>query len=145
MVAAGRDRELGREVACEAFARAFERWDRVRLMESPDGWVYRVALNVLKRRKRRARIERALLARRRPEPVLPPGFDPQVWEAVASLPDRARQAVALRYVAEFTQAEIAEVMGVATGTVASTLHTARRRLAELLSDREETDAQVDHG
>lgn len=37
------------ELAQEAMARAYERWDRISVMESPIGYVYRVAVNVRRR------------------------------------------------------------------------------------------------
>jgi RNA polymerase sigma-70 factor (ECF subfamily) len=46
-------------------------------------------------------------------------------------------AVALRYLADLPEAEIATVMGVSRGTVASTLSSARRHLARLLVPEEE--------
>ena len=58
-----RDPDLAQEVAAEAFARALQRWERVGEMDSPGGWTYRVALNVLRRRARRAALERRLLSR----------------------------------------------------------------------------------
>ena len=53
-VAAG-SAEVAEDATAEAFVRAYERWDRVRRMASPDGWLYRVALNLLRRRQRRWR------------------------------------------------------------------------------------------
>lgn len=52
----------GREATDEAFARAYIDWGRVRQMEARNGWTYQVALNVLRRRARRARMERVLLS-----------------------------------------------------------------------------------
>jgi RNA polymerase sigma-70 factor (ECF subfamily) len=63
--------------------------------------------------------------------------DAALWDAVRALPPRARTAVALRYVADLPEAEIADVMGVARGTVAATLSSARRQLAGALGDRNE--------
>ena len=54
------------EATDEALARALLHWRRVAQMDSPGGWVYRVAANVLRRRSRRAALERRLLARGRP-------------------------------------------------------------------------------
>jgi RNA polymerase sigma factor (sigma-70 family) len=51
-----------------------------------------------------------------------------VWAAVAELPERERTLIALRYVADLPQDEIAQVLGLPAGTVASGLHRARRRL-----------------
>jgi RNA polymerase sigma factor (sigma-70 family) len=62
-----------------------------------------------------------------------------VMRAVQRLPARPRTAVVLRYVADLTEAEVAEAMGVAPGTVAATLSNARRRLAVLLADYSPTE------
>jgi RNA polymerase sigma-70 factor (ECF subfamily) len=127
------NRHLAEEVVAEAFVRAFERWPRVSQMESPAGWIYRVAINLLRRRKRREALERRLLRRiPSPDPHVVE-LDPDLWAAVESLPPRARAAVGLRYVADLTEREIAEILGVAPGTVAATLHQARRRLADKIA------------
>ena len=128
-----RDPDLAQEVAAEAFARALQRWERVGVMDSPGGWTYRVALNLLRRRARRAAIERRLLPRLVPAPITVPAYAVEVWQVVTGLAPRMRTAVALRYLGGLTEAEVARVMGVAPGTVAATLHDARRRLAPLLA------------
>ncbi len=130
-----RDPDLAQEVTAEAFARALQRWDRVGEMDSPGGWTYRVALNVLRRRARRAALEHRLLRRLAPSsPIQVPAYAVEVWQAVTDLAPRMRTAVALRYLGGLTEAEVADVMGIAPGTVAATLHDARRRLASLLAD-----------
>lgn len=124
------------EAADEAFTRACERWARVRAMASPGGWVTAVALNDARRRLRRSGHERRLLvwvAATAPAEAAPPAWSPEVWEALAGLPPREREAVALRYVADLPVAEVASIMGIAPGTAASTLHSARARLARVLA------------
>ena len=64
--------------------------------------------------------------------------------AVRALPERERLAVALRYVADLPAEQVAEVMGIATGTVWSTLDHARRHLRESL-EPSATDAEDEHG
>ena len=129
-----RDPDLAQEVAAEAFARALQRWERVAAMDSPGGWTYRVALNVLRRRARRAALERRLLPRLAPpDTITVPAYAIEVWQVVTGLAPRMRTAVALRYLGGLTEAEVADVMGVAPGTVAATLHQARRQLAPLLA------------
>jgi RNA polymerase sigma-70 factor (ECF subfamily) len=125
------------EAADEAFTRAFERWDRVRAMKSPGGWTYRTALNVLRRRWRRGSLERRASAR--VDVIVPTEWSSEVWDAVRRLPIRERTAVALRYVADLTTEEIADVMGVAPGTVGSTLHAARQHLAAALAPEQESE------
>jgi DNA-directed RNA polymerase specialized sigma24 family protein len=128
------DAWLAEEATAEAYARALARWPAVRDLNRPEAWVYTVALNQVRSRLRRMRLERRYLARQRAgyHPP-PPEPDTALWAAVAQLPPRSRTAVALRYVADLSEAEVAAAMGVAPGTVASTLHKARARLAELLS------------
>jgi RNA polymerase sigma-70 factor (ECF subfamily) len=127
------DADLGREATAEAFTGALERWERVCEMESPAAWTYRVGVNVVRRRLRRAAVEGRLWARRGGnEAVPPPAFDPDVWAALRSLPARQRTAVALRYLCDLPQADVARIMGVASGTVSATLTAARRRLQVLL-------------
>jgi RNA polymerase sigma-70 factor (ECF subfamily) len=122
------DADLAREATAEAFTRALERWDRVGAMASPSAWTYRVGVNLLRRRAQRSALERRLLPRM-PTPTAPPAVDWELWEAVRALPTRQRTAVALRYVCDLPQDEIAAVMGIAVGTVSATLTAARRRLA----------------
>ena len=122
------DADVARDTTAEAFTRALERWDRVGLMESPSAWTYRVGVNLLRRRGRRAAFEMRLV-RDVPRPVPPPAVDADLWAAVRALPVRQRTAIGLRYLCDLPQKEIAEVMGVAEGTVSATLTAARRRLA----------------
>jgi RNA polymerase sigma-70 factor (ECF subfamily) len=124
------DLDLAREATDEAFVRAFERWSRVSRMAAPEGWTYRVALNLVRRRSRRAKREQQLV--RQPAPPPESTWDPDLWAAVRQLPDRERLAVALRYVADLPGTDIAELMGVAPGTVWSTLDNARRHLRAAL-------------
>lgn len=102
-----RDVEVARDITAEAFARALERWNRVGEMASPGGWTYQVALNLARRRVRRATLERRLLLRAAPSPVSVPAPAIDVWEAVTALPPRMRTAVALRYLGGLTEAEVA--------------------------------------
>ncbi len=132
------DSDLAADLVAEAFSRAYERWNRVQSLDNPTGWVYRVAVNLLRRRSRRQRIERTLL-RRVPGSVSTVEIDsvPEIWPAIARLPSRQREAVALRYVADLSERQVAEAMGVAEGTASATLAAARRRLAADLEHLEE--------
>src|SRR4051794_24286586 len=129
------DLHTAQDVTAEAFARALGAWNRVSTMESPTGWTYRVALNVVRRRARRAALEQRAL-RRMPPPAegLPPERAIELWDAVSALAPRARTAIALRYAAGLTEAEVAEAMHVKVGTVSATLTNARRALAVSLGD-----------
>lgn len=125
------DQALAEEATAEAFARAFANWGRISSMTSPVGWVYRVALNEARGCFRRRRLERRITQR---AAAVHPPVEPEdaLWEAVRALPERARLAIALRYVADLPESEVAALMGVARGTVAATLHQACRELAKAL-------------
>jgi RNA polymerase sigma-70 factor (ECF subfamily) len=133
------DPDVARDATDEAFVRALDAWDRVRSFDSPTGWVYRVALNALRRSKRRRAFERQV-AHREPRTTADPLPHTEVWDAVRLLPPRQRVAIALRYVADLPEADVAAAMGVTRGTVSSTLVDARARLLEVLGSDESTEA-----
>lgn len=124
-----RDPDTATDAADEAMARCLLHWTRVRTMDSPAGWVYRVALHELRRVARRQRLEQRFLRRQPPVPATPEPVRDPLWDVVAGLPRRQRTAIALRYLADLPEAEIAQLMGVTRGTVASTLSDARHTLA----------------
>ena len=115
------------EATDEAFARALARWHRVREMSSPTGWTYRVALNQLRRRFRRQTHEGQLLLLAndpsRQEQDLSLWL--QVLDAVRPLTARQRTVLALTYVADLPQDEVARLLHVSRSTVASTLADAK--------------------
>jgi len=127
------DVHAAQDAADEAFARALVHWGRVGAMDSPNGWTYRVALNILRRKGRRAAIERRLLARH-PAPVEIPAPAGEAWDVVRDLPPRQRAAVVLRYVADLTESEVGAALGVSRSTISSALADARRTLGRLLAD-----------
>lgn len=128
------DPDLAREAADEAVARAYERWPRVRAMSSPNGWAYQVALNEARRRRRRQAIERRLLARSGTDRSVVDGPTGELWQLVKALPARQRTAVVLRHVADLTEPEIGEAMGISRGGVSSTLRAAHSSLRRQLAD-----------
>lgn len=129
------------EAVAEACARALKRWASVGSMAAPEAWTYRVAQNVVRRRARRASIEKRLTAALRGGTTPPPDVTHPLWRYVSLLPPREREVLVLRYVCDLTQRAIAEWLDIAPGTVAATLAHARRHLVEagLL---EEEDAGV---
>ena len=135
--------EIAQDVASEAFARALERWDRVARMESPTGWVRQVAVNLLRRRFRRAALERQLLRRSAPraDAVPAPELDPALWSAVLDLPPRQRAVLGLRVVLDHSQDDTARLLGIRPATVSAALGHARKNLERALGD---TTTEVEH-
>jgi RNA polymerase sigma-70 factor (ECF subfamily) len=69
--------------------------------------------------------------------------DVDVTRAIARLPERERVAVTLVFGLGYRQDEAAELMGVAAGTVYSSIWRARRKLARLLAIDESTVQSVE--
>jgi RNA polymerase sigma factor (sigma-70 family) len=121
-----RDRGLAEDATQEAFARALERWARLRDRPGVGGWVMTTALNAARR-----------MLRRRPYPSVPranPDSESatELWDVVRRLPRRQREAVVLRYVVDLSLSEIAAAMGCREGTVKAHLSSARQALRERL-------------
>lgn len=140
------NRWVAEELAQDAFVRAHRDWSRVREMDSSEGWVRRVAVNLARSRFRRLRAE--ALAKLRightastSHPVSDPESD-VFWEEVRRLPTRQAQALALRYIEDLSVAEIADVLDVAEGTVKALLHQGRERLRRQLSAKGVIDREV---
>ena len=128
-VVSGGDVEQARDAAAEASARALARWGHVAGLTSPTGWAVRTGANVLRRNARRRSFE-ALTRHGRAEMQYDELPQPDVWRAVSELPERQRLAIALRYLLDFSEAEVAAAMGISAGAAAATLHKARTRLSQ---------------
>src|SRR5262245_31520925 len=58
------DRSEAEEIAQDAFVAVLERWDRVRLMDSPGGYLQRTAINIFRKRYVRRRLLTRLIDRK---------------------------------------------------------------------------------
>ena len=126
----------------EAFVRALAAPRRFARLDNPEAWLRVVAVNVARRRmRRRAHLDRLL--RRDPPPLqVVPGLSPDhvaVVTALRTLPYAQAEAIALHHLADIPVREIAELTGVAEGTVKARLSRGRARLAELLADDPELE------
>lgn len=131
LVVITRERGIAEDVASEAMLRMYERWDSDEV-SNPSAWVHTVAVNLARRRARRLALE--IRHARAAKKVLDatPTLEPALWVAVAALPRQQRTAIALRYVGDLTEAEVAVAMNRSPGTVAATLSAARAQLRKAL-------------
>ena len=135
------NRDVGADLAHEAMTRAYRDWRTVGSLDRPGAWIRRVVINLaIDAHRRRAR-EAIALARLDPNPIATSSeaIDVVFWAAVRALPERQRAAVTLYYVEDLAVAEIAEILGVAAGTVKTSLFMARRSLAASLGAEEVLD------
>jgi DNA-directed RNA polymerase specialized sigma24 family protein len=97
------------DAAAEALAYAFEHWDRVRLMDNPGGYLYRVARSRVRRRK--------VPDLPAPEAVGVPEVEPQLVHALRLLPESQRTAVWLVHACDWRYAEVADAMSISVSMV----------------------------
>lgn len=111
------------DAAAEALAYGWEHWERVRTMENPAGYLYRVGVN----RGRRWR-------RFRPElPAAPPNSDmpwvePGLPVALSRLSEKQRVVVLLVHSFGWTQEEAAALLGISRATAQTHLERGMHRL-----------------
>ena len=116
----------------ETMLAALRAYDTVRDPEAIRSWLFAIAA--------RKSVDAHRARVREPEPVADPEplvadgdiavFDGGLWRLVRSLPDKQRSAVALRYLADLSHGEIAEVMGTSAEAARRNVFEGLRRLRE---------------
>jgi RNA polymerase sigma factor (sigma-70 family) len=124
------------ELAQEALMRAYERWDRVRSMDSPVGYVYRTALNL-----HRSRLRKAAVRARRVFASIPTedasesvATSDEVHRALAAIPGPQREALVLTDWLGLDSEEAGRVLGIDASSVRGRLHRGRDSLRKRLGD-----------
>ena len=121
------------EDAADALQDAFEDALREhRPVARPDGWLFVVACRAWKRDRWRHRIFRPLAALRGAGQVMSRDGEIDLLVELARLTERKREVMVSRYVLGLSQAETAELLDIAPGTVAATAHQATALLRERL-------------
>jgi RNA polymerase sigma-70 factor (ECF subfamily) len=124
------------DAAHQAFVEVFLRWDRVRRMGHPAGYLRRIAANHWMRLQGRPvqDVERAVAGRwielTMVEDVYGRHEVKEVLASLAALPDRQRQVMAWLYDG-YSEEEIAEHLGMKVNTVRSTVRHGRAKLRAL--------------
>jgi RNA polymerase sigma-70 factor (ECF subfamily) len=123
----------------EAYARAWQRWNRVRGYDLPEAWLRTVVTRLATDRWRRLSLRRA---RPQPSPSAqrPPDEDRLFVAALLkTLPVEQRRALALHYLADLSVEQVAAEMGANPNTVKSWLSRGRAALAAHLAEQGEVD------
>ena len=128
------DRDVASDVVQEALLRAYAEWEAISGLERAGAWARRVVINLcidITRRRGRERTALALASREGVITTTDPA-EAALWHAVRDLPRLQRGVVALHYVDDLSVAQVADVLGVSTGAVKTSLSRARSTLAPLL-------------
>ena len=115
------NRAEAEEIMQDAFLMVWQRWDRVTGMDDRVGYLYRTAMNLFRKRYRRA-----MLAVRRTVGLAPSNDDFSdaddrhvVRHVLAELPPRQRAALVLTELLGFTSKEAGDALGVTDATIRS--------------------------
>jgi RNA polymerase sigma-70 factor (ECF subfamily) len=122
----------------EAYARAWQRWDKVSEYGDPEAWVRTVAYRVSISTWRKTTNMR-VAHRRHGAPDDPHGMSPDYVAIIAALrkiPDRQRQAIVLHHLVGLSVEEIARETGAPPGTVKARLSRGRQALVPYLTETE---------
>jgi RNA polymerase sigma-70 factor, ECF subfamily len=124
------DEAAGRDAVQEAFAQAVRKRASFKGAAAVEAWVWRIVVNeaLALRRRRRAEHQWATSNGTAPWTDHLAQQDDMVRAWVASLPERQRLAVFLRYFADLDYRSIATALDVEVGTVSATLATAHAAL-----------------
>jgi RNA polymerase sigma factor (sigma-70 family) len=120
------------DLAEEAMFRVFVRWDQVRAMASPTGYLYRTALNLARRRFRHRRKEASL--EHVPLQDLHDRVERRVMvrRAVRTLSQDQREAIILTDWLDLSAAEVGSILGITAEAVRARTHRAREALRSLI-------------
>lgn len=132
------------DVAQTVFLRIAQSNSAADAMANPESYIYRAAINGALDTIRKRRTDKAVALEDVPQGALPTGFDggrsgelsATLRHALASLSPRAAEMFVLRYVEEYDNSEIAQMLNTSRAVVAVILHRSRGRLRQQLRARE---------
>lgn len=131
------DPHQAEDAVAEAFAKVWPRWERGRI-DDIGPYLRRAVVNEVRSKGRRKVIEHREAERRRGDErgvhlVADAVADhDEVWNALGRLPERQRHVIVLRYYEDLSEADIARVLQVSSGTVKSQAARGMARLRQLI-------------
>jgi RNA polymerase sigma-70 factor (ECF subfamily) len=138
------DESVAQDLVQETFLQALESAERFRGDSTVHTWLHGILVNLCHRRVReqaRLVLEQRLARKPNPTEAMEDFFTDkvaeavQVAQAVQQLSAEHRRVVVLRYYHNLKIKQIAELVGVSTGTVKSRLHYAIRSLEQFIPNR----------
>lgn len=140
------DQQLAEDLLQTAFERTARRWARI---EDPEAYVRRVMYHELVSWWRRWRRRETSVAELpdRPDPADPTAaadLRRALRTALLRLGPRQRAVIVLRYLEDYSEREVAEILGCAPSTVSSQASRALARLRELCPELADTEQEAGH-
>jgi len=113
-----RDRAEAEDLMQETLLRVWERWEHVRALEDPTGYLYRTAMNLHRKRLRRAAVAiRHAISRPHRDELVEIESRDAVLRALATLSPRQRMSLVLTDLLDYSSEDAARLMGVKATTV----------------------------
>lgn len=114
-----RDRAEAEDLMQDAYLKVWERWHHVRSLDDPTGYLYRTAMNLYRKRRRRAAVAIRHAIRPRPprDQLDEVESRDEVLRALATLSPRQRMSLVLTDLLDYSSEEAGRVMGVKATTV----------------------------
>jgi RNA polymerase sigma-70 factor (ECF subfamily) len=135
-------RDDAEDLTQQTFERALRAWDRFDPTRAAVAtWLIAIARNLLIDHYRAAAPQGSILPLEQVDPVVLPtvdgaaaslGLEPELAEALGSLAERERELIALRYGADLSGPEIAEMTGLSLANVQQIISRSLRRLRGVL-------------
>jgi RNA polymerase sigma-70 factor (sigma-E family) len=129
------------DAAAEAFCKFYKARRRLRADDRPVGYLNRILVNEVRDRQRRRNVERRDAHLVAVPDTTGPGSDlgdrDLVVRALATLPQRQREVLVLRYWLDLPMADIAATLGIGVGTVKSQLSRGLDRVQATLARSED--------
>jgi RNA polymerase sigma-70 factor (sigma-E family) len=117
------DEHTAQDLVQTSLAKLYLAWDRLDDRSTVDAYARRILVNEHRTAWRRPWRRREVVTANPPEHggsgTEYDGSREAVWQFVASLPPRQRAVIVLRYYEQLSETEIADVLGISTGTVKS--------------------------
>lgn len=125
---------LAEDAVQAMFGRVYQSWPKIRHREAADSYCRRALIREVGSWRRRRRIQHVLTDQVPERPAVDEGYDGNdvLRDALLSLPQKQRAVVVLRYYADLSEAEVADLLDISTGAVKQHTHRALARLREAL-------------
>jgi RNA polymerase sigma-70 factor (ECF subfamily) len=132
--------EEAEDVAQEAFVRAYLKLDQYDDSRPLRPWLLAITGNLARNKRRSAgrywhMVQRFLQERGQETAVSPPrdgGDALLLWQAMQKLPQASQAVIYLRYFLELSEAETAQTLDIALGTVKSRAHRSLKKLRRII-------------
>ena len=126
----------------ETFIRVYRSLRKFKAQSQFSTWLYRIAVNVANSHYRKEKVRQLLSFGNDPEtmaveePTEPRELDPEMWDAINSLPQKQKMVLTLRIFQELPFKVVASILNMSENSAKVNYHHAIQRLKERLGEKE---------